>query len=123
MLQPMRTQILTDALRALSFGFVPFEKVWMADGNRVVLQKLKPLLPEVTQILVDDHGNFLGFLARNSPVILPLIFWAPRRLFTPATASAEISTAAAGMKMSARSGRRRCRPRSGWLSITKKSPA
>lgn len=59
-LQPMRSDILKQGLRALAFGFAAFEKVWMAQGDRIVLQNLKPLLPEMTQILVDGHGNFAG---------------------------------------------------------------
>ena len=65
MLQPMRSGILTDGLRALQFGFSAFEKVWESQGDRVVLSKLKPLLPEITQILVDANGNFRGL--RNQP--------------------------------------------------------
>jgi hypothetical protein len=66
-LEPMRTQVLTDGLRALAFGFAAFEKVWQSDGNgRLVLAQLKPLLPELTQILVDRGGNFAG-LKNHSP--------------------------------------------------------
>jgi hypothetical protein len=64
-LSPMRTSILNDALRSLVFGFAGFEKVWEPRGQRTVLAKLKPLLPEITQILVDAHGNFRGL--RNQP--------------------------------------------------------
>ena len=59
-LSPMRTQILRDGLRALAYGFAGFEKVWQEQNGRVVLAKLKPLLPELTQILVDPNGNFAG---------------------------------------------------------------
>jgi hypothetical protein len=64
-LEPMRTTLLTDSLRALAFGFAAFEKIWETDGRRIVLKKLKPLLPEITQILSDRHGNFVGL--RNQP--------------------------------------------------------
>jgi hypothetical protein len=60
MLQPLRGTILTDGLRALAMGFSAFEKVWVVQGDRVVLSNLKPLLPEITQVLVDSHGNFRG---------------------------------------------------------------
>jgi hypothetical protein len=59
-LEPMRTSVLTDGLRALAFGFAAFEKVWQTDGRQVVLKKLKPLMPEVTMVLVDRSGNFSG---------------------------------------------------------------
>lgn len=61
MLQPMRTRVLEHALRALVFGFAGFEKVWEVDGGRLRIAKLKPLYPDITQVLVDDGGNFRGF--------------------------------------------------------------
>ena len=64
-LEPMRTKALTDGLRALAFGFAAFEKVWDKRDGRVVLAKLKPLLPEITSILTDRHGNLRGL--RNQP--------------------------------------------------------
>jgi hypothetical protein len=65
MLQPLRSSVLNDGLRALAVGFAGFEKVWEVDGKRMVLSKLKPLLPEITRILVDPKGNFRGL--RNQP--------------------------------------------------------
>ncbi len=70
MLEPQRTGVLNDGLRALSSGFAPFEKVWETRGRHLVLTKLKPLLPEITRILVDAHGNFAGLrqsMADESP--------------------------------------------------------
>jgi hypothetical protein len=60
MLEPMRTTLMSDALRALSSGFAAFEKIWETEGRTLRLKKIKPLLPEITQILVDAHGNFAG---------------------------------------------------------------
>ncbi len=65
MLQPMRSTVLADGLRALTTGFSGFEKVWRVEGNKVVLGKLKPLLPELTRILVDATGEYRGL--RNEP--------------------------------------------------------
>jgi hypothetical protein len=65
MLSPMRSQIVSDSLRALAMGFAGFEKVWTLEDGRMVLSKLKPLLPEITQVLVDSKGNFRGL--RNLP--------------------------------------------------------
>ncbi len=73
-LHPMRTSILTAALKALAFGFSAFEKVWQTDGSRITLARLKPLLPELTQILVDPSGNFAGFrqpFADGAPIDIP----------------------------------------------------
>jgi hypothetical protein len=66
MIEPMRGAVLTDGMRALAMGFAAFEKVWVPVGDRVVLAKLKSLLPEITQILVDEHGNVRG-LRNQSP--------------------------------------------------------
>ena len=60
MFEPMRVPTQTHGLTALSFGFAAFEKVWAVDGGRMVLQKLKPLLPEMTSVLLDSSGNFWG---------------------------------------------------------------
>ncbi len=57
---PLRTAALTDGLSALAFGFAPFEKVWATDGGRVVIDRLKPLSPDQTTVLVDDGGNVRG---------------------------------------------------------------
>jgi hypothetical protein len=65
MLQPMRTDVLTAGLRALPMGFAAFEKVWDTAGGRMILTRLKPLLPEITQVLTDSRGNFKGL--RNTP--------------------------------------------------------
>jgi hypothetical protein len=70
MLSPMRTSVLNDGLRALAFGFAGFEKVWEVRNRQYVLTKLKPLLPELTQVLVDSRGNFLG-LRNTSPQAEP----------------------------------------------------
>lgn len=72
MLQPMRARVLSHALSALTFGFAGFEKVWETDGKRLILTKLKPLLPEITEILVDDFGNFTGFRQRRPGQATPI---------------------------------------------------
>ena len=60
-LEPLRTAALTDGLSALAFGFAAFEKVWATDGaGRVVVERLKPLVPDHTAVLVDDGGNVRG---------------------------------------------------------------
>lgn len=61
-LEPMRTPFLVEALRALEFGWRPFEKVWDVSGGAVVLKKLKPLLPDFTFLQVDDHGRYAGLV-------------------------------------------------------------
>ncbi len=43
------------------FGWMPFEKVYRYDGRWLRLAKLKPLLHDLTDILVDEGGTFTGF--------------------------------------------------------------
>ncbi|MGA3066091.1 MAG: hypothetical protein ABSF29_04505 [Tepidisphaeraceae bacterium] len=72
-LDPLRQSIVRDALRALEFGWAGFEKVWDVQGGRRILRKLKPLLWEFTEILVDEHGNPAGLLNRapgGKPTVL-----------------------------------------------------
>ena len=59
-LEPLRSGIVRDALRALEFGWYAFEKIYDIRGGRIVLSRLKPLLPDLTEILVDGRGNFAG---------------------------------------------------------------
>jgi hypothetical protein len=122
MIDPMRASIVADGMRALVYGFAAFEKVWEIDEGRIVLAKLKPLLPDLTTILVDANGNFRGFrqqLADDSPRDV----LGPRRFCTRMMGNAGICTAAAGTKMCASPGRRRCRPPIDWRSIRRRSPA
>jgi hypothetical protein len=72
-LDPLRQSIVRDALRALEFGWAGFEKVWEVQRGRRILRKLKPLLWELTEILVDEHGNPVGLFNRvpgESPTVL-----------------------------------------------------
>ena len=61
-MEPMRTPFLVEAMRALEFGWRPFEKIWDVRDGQVVLRRLKPLLPDFTYLQVDPHGNFAGLV-------------------------------------------------------------
>jgi hypothetical protein len=61
---PMRQTILADMPRSLEFGWAGFEKIWEIAAGKRVLRRLKPLLWDCTEILVDPHGNPAGFLNR-----------------------------------------------------------
>jgi hypothetical protein len=63
-LAPLRQGIVRDALRALEFGWAGFEKVWGIVQGRRILVRLKPLLWDCTDILVDEGGNPAGLLNR-----------------------------------------------------------
>lgn len=56
----LRTQYVPDALRAADLGWAAFETVWELKDGKYVPAKLKPLLPDITTILVDDFGAFAG---------------------------------------------------------------
>lgn len=63
---PQRLAILREGLRYLEFGWRPFERVYKigrggpGEGRFYELDKVKPLLPEFSAILHDQHGSFAG---------------------------------------------------------------
>jgi len=66
MLEPLRFDFLIEALRALEFGWRPFEKIWAIRDRSFILQRLKPLLPDFTWIQVDDHGAYAGLIQMDA---------------------------------------------------------
>jgi len=59
-LEPILAPAKRDALRAVEYGWAPFEKIWAARQGRLVIDRLKPLAPAATQVLADAHGNVRG---------------------------------------------------------------
>lgn len=62
-MQPFRTHILrTGYYGCLDFGWQPYEKVFEIDSQgRFILKKLKPLLQDITDILIDPaNGALVG---------------------------------------------------------------
>ena len=57
----MRETLIRQMTLGLRYGFQPFEVVWEADGSRWLPSKIRPLLPDLTKILIDDVGRFCGF--------------------------------------------------------------
>lgn len=58
----------------IDFGWQAFEKVFEfkdSDG-RVHLRKLKALLQDITTVIVDSNGNFLGLAQVRDQVVVPL---------------------------------------------------
>lgn len=45
----------------VDYGWIGFEKIFSLVDGKIVLSKLKPLLHDITTILVDPSGNFNGF--------------------------------------------------------------
>ncbi|MCC5829029.1 MAG: hypothetical protein JJU36_06230 [Phycisphaeraceae bacterium] len=68
-LDPIRTLVLRDCLRAMDYGWAGFEKVWSTGRDPATgrpelrLARVKPLLADITRIMVEkDNGRFAGFL-------------------------------------------------------------
>ena len=65
LVQDVADELLGDWLSwgclALDFGFQAWEQIWADDGEYQKPERLKPLCPELTEILVDEaHGNYAG---------------------------------------------------------------
>ena len=59
---PWRLVFLEHALlSAIDFGWGPFEIVYGTSKGKVYIEKLKPLLQDITVILVNGQGAFIGF--------------------------------------------------------------
>lgn len=52
-----KARIMNDAVRCITFGNQPFEKVWKNDGGLWDFEKFVPMLPDLTTPGVDDFGN------------------------------------------------------------------
>lgn len=65
---PMRQHILSQACRSIYYGHQAFEKVWAIEKGRYVIKRLKPLLPDLTEVVVDQYGNRIGL--KNREVVL-----------------------------------------------------
>lgn len=59
-LDPMRLDLVTNALLSIDFGHSPLEKVWRRARGRWEYDWLKPLAVDTTGILVDRGGRFAG---------------------------------------------------------------
>jgi len=52
------------AYGSIDFGWCGFEKIFVVDENRIKINSLKPLLHDITTILVTNTGNFAGYRQR-----------------------------------------------------------
>lgn len=71
---PLRDAFIETAfLGGMDFGWQGFEKVFELRNERIVLTKLKPLLIDITNILVEaTTGVFMGFEQRMSGEVITL---------------------------------------------------
>jgi hypothetical protein len=68
---PIRSELLRNSIRGLmDFGWQPFEVVKTVKDDLVLIQTIKPLLQDLTVILVNDKGQPVGL--RNSPIGLSI---------------------------------------------------
>ena len=67
----LRGQLMADALRAIDYGWAPFEPIRKRLGDLVVFDRFKPLLPDITDPIEDEHGNIVGLENRclDEPVV------------------------------------------------------
>jgi hypothetical protein len=78
---PGRRGFLATALfGGCDFGHQGYEKVFEADGGYVCLKKLKPLLQDITEILIEDNGGFAGFKQKDVEVPLENCLLIPFRV-------------------------------------------
>ena len=69
-IRPLWSTIINDALLALKYGYQADEKIYDIDRDgRIRLCRLKQLNPDLSEIIVDDHGGYLGL--KNKGVDLP----------------------------------------------------
>ena len=69
---PLREDFIFNvvAYGKVDFGWMGFEKLFKTDGNRIMIDSLKPLLHDITTILVTPRGHFNGY--RQSPFGSPI---------------------------------------------------
>ncbi len=60
---PLREEFIYNAVAfgKVDFGWQGFEKIFDTDGNRIYIKSLKPLLHDMTVILVTKQGHFNGY--------------------------------------------------------------
>jgi len=63
MLDPLRWDLMNDFfMRGRDHGMAPGEMIWERKGFRWWLQRIKPLLVDVTECLRDQNGDFSGLI-------------------------------------------------------------
>lgn len=58
--ETQRPSLLAHGLRAVDYGWSPFEAIWGSMDGQIVPTKFKPLLVDITEIKVDEYGAFAG---------------------------------------------------------------
>ena len=60
---PLRVSIMQPsvAFGRVDFGFMPFEKIFAIKDGRYIIERVKQLRHDITEIVVDTNGNFDGY--------------------------------------------------------------
>lgn len=60
---PLRENLIYNAVAygKVDFGWQGFEKIFSTNGNRIMIEALKPLLHDMTTVMVTSHGRFNGY--------------------------------------------------------------
>lgn len=75
MMKRIQKKLVRDMLRALDFGFAPFENIYELDDSILTLKRVKPLLADKTKILVSKGGSmFMGFKQKDVELVGPKAF-------------------------------------------------
>jgi hypothetical protein len=68
--QRLKNDYLEDCTRGvIDFGWQGFEKINAIDDGLYKIRSLKPLLQDITSIIVDESGNFEGFLQPDGVIV------------------------------------------------------
>lgn len=79
-LDPLRPDLLRDGLKALDFGWAPFELVYQVRDGQIALAEAKPLAWDYTSALFDAAGNWTGL--QNQPPGAPPVQLLGAKAFT-----------------------------------------
>jgi hypothetical protein len=52
--------LMSNAIFSRDYGWQAFELIFGVADSHVVVDRFKPLVPEITQVVTDKHGNYLG---------------------------------------------------------------
>ncbi len=71
----MKVPLMTEMVRGIYYGFQSFEKIWGVVDGYMTVERCKPLLPDLTDALVDEHGNLIGLRNKTIELDLDKIVW------------------------------------------------
>lgn len=62
---PIHNDLVRDCMKALEMGWSPFEVIWKNAKDLSVIVRCKPLIPDNTSPVVDEHGNLEGLINKS----------------------------------------------------------